>query len=306
MVDQNNTTNNSAFRRLYPFQSHHRTIGGFKYHYVDEGSGPPVVMLHGNPTWSFYFRSLIKGLSTDCRVIAPDHIGCGFSDKPSPDAYAYRLQNRIDDLEQFLDDLELSQKVTLVVHDWGGAIGLAWAVKHFRKVGRLVITNTVAFPMPEDNKLPLSLKFIREFKNLSTVLILGLNLFVRGALWFNTRKPLPRDVKAGLRAPYDSWRNRIATLKFVQDIPLQPHDPSYAAISHVDQNLYRLARVPTLICWGEHDFVFDRTYLYEWQRRFPAAETHVFRDAGHYLLEDASEKVLATVKAFFRKYPINS
>ena len=305
-TDQNNNKiNTSKFDHLYSFKSHYHTIGGFKYHYVDEGSGSPVVMLHGNPTWSFYFRNLIKGLSSDFRVIVPDHIGCGFSEKPHPRAYAYRLKNRIQDLEQFLNSLELSQKVTLVLHDWGGAIGMAWAVRHPQKVGRLIITNTAAFPIPEGKKLPLSLWILRNFKGLATIAVLGFNLFVRGALLLNSRKPLPKEVKAGLKAPYNSWRNRIATLRFVQDIPIKTHDPSYAIISDLDQNLHKLKRIPTLICWGEHDFVFDHTYLCEWQNRFPAAETHVFPDAGHYLLEDASEKVLATVKDFIQKHPIN-
>ncbi len=300
-----NKINASKFSHLYPFKPNFRPIGGLKYHYVDEGCGPPVVMLHGNPTWSFYFRSLIEGLSPDYRVIAPDHIGCGYSEKPHPHAYEYRLKNRIEDLEQFLNSLELNQKVTLVLHDWGGAIGMAWAVKYPQKVGRLVITNTAAFPIPKGKKLPLSLRIVRNFKGMATLAVLGFNLFVRGALLLNSQKPLPKEVKAGLRAPYNSWNNRIATLKFVQDIPINTHDPSYAIVSNLDQNLYKLKQIPMLICWGQHDFVFDQTYLREWQERFPAAEAHVFPDAGHYLLEDASEKVLAKVKDFFQDHPID-
>lgn len=296
-----NKINTSKFRHLYPFKSHYRTIGGFKYHYVDEGCGPPVVMLHGNPTWSFYFRNLIKGLSPDFRVIAPDHIGCGFSEKPHPRAYEYRLKNRIEDLEQFLNSLELSQKVTLVLHDWGGAIGMAWAVRHPQKVGRLIITNTAAFPIPKDKNLPVSLRVVRNFKGFATIAVLGFNLFVRGALLLNSYKSLTKDVKAGLRAPYNSWHNRIATLRFVQDIPVKTHDHSYTILSDIDRNLYKLKQIPMLICWGKHDFVFTVDYLAEWQRRFPHAESHIFSDAGHYVLEDVPEKVISLVKDFLER-----
>jgi len=291
-----NKINTSKFRHLYPFKSHYRTIGGFKYHYIDEGCGPPVVMLHGNPTWSFYFRNLIKGLSPGFRVIAPDHIGCGFSEKPHPRAYEYRLKNRIEDLEQFLNGLELNQKVTLVLHDWGGAIGMAWAVRHPQKVGRLIITNTAAFPIPKGKNLPASLRIVRNFKGFATIAVLGFNILVRGALLLNPYKSLTKDVKAGLRAPYNSWHNRIATLRFVQDIPIKTHDPSYTIVSDLEQNLYKLKQIPMLICWGRHDFVFTLEYLAEWQRRFPHAESHIFSDAGHYVLEDVPEKVISLVK----------
>jgi len=291
-----NKINTSKFRHLYPFKSHYRTIGGFKYHYIDEGCGPPVVMLHGNPTWSFYFRNLIKGLSPGFRVIAPDHIGCGFSEKPHPRAYEYRLKNRIEDLEQFLNGLELNQKVTLVLHDWGGAIGMAWAVRHPQKVGRLIITNTAAFPIPKGKNLTASLRIVRNFKGFATIAVLGFNILVRGALLLNPYKSLTKDVKAGLRAPYNSWHNRIATLRFVQDIPIKTHDPSYTIVSDLEQNLYKLKQIPMLICWGRHDFVFTLEYLAEWQRRFPHAESHIFSDAGHYVLEDVPEKVISLVK----------
>ena len=115
---------------------------------------------------------------------------------------------------------------------------------------------------------------------------------------------LPRDVRKGLTAPYNSWHNRAATLKFVQDIPINEKDPSYHLVQHVDNNLYKLSKHPVLICWGAHDFVFDGDYLSEWQRRFPGAEVHTFSDAGHYVLEDVPEKVTSRVKDFLEKHPV--
>ena len=260
-------------------------------------------MVHGNPTWSFYFRKLIKGLSSDYRAIAPDHIGCGLSEKPPLKKYAFRLKDRIEDLETFLDLLALQKKITLVVHDWGGMIGLAWAVNNPQKVKRLIITNTAAFLKPTAKRLPLSLWFVRNGGFLARFAVLGLNLFVYGALLSAPHKPLSTKAKTGLKAPYNTWSNRLATLKFVQDIPLKPGDPSYDIVGHVDKSLYRLKDLPMLICWGEHDFVFDGTYLQEWQRRFPNAECHVYPDAGHYLLEDEPGKVLRTIKDFLARHP---
>ena len=292
-----NKINTSKFRHLYPFKSHYRTIGGFKYHYVDEGCGPPVVMLHGNPTWSFYFRNLIKGLSSDFRVIAPDHIGCGFSEKPHPRAYEYRLKNRIEDLEQFLNSLELSQKVTLVLHDWGGIIGVAYGLKHPERLHRLIIMNTTAFFPPGGKELPIRLRIFRNIKLFAPPAVLIFNLFAYGAVFTASYRGLKKEVKRGLLAPYNSRKNRIAILKFIQDIPTNENDPSYQLVKWIDKNLHRLKEIPMLICWGKHDFVFTVDYLAEWQRRFPQAESHIFSDAGHYVLEDVPDKVISLVKA---------
>jgi pimeloyl-ACP methyl ester carboxylesterase len=129
----------SGFRHLYPFTSHYLDLNGLKYHYLDEGEGDPIVMVHGNPTWSFYFRELIKALSPRYRTIVPDHIGCGLSDKPESKNYDYRLKNRVDDLEILIHNLELKEKITLILHDWGGFIGMAYALRHPERIGRFII-----------------------------------------------------------------------------------------------------------------------------------------------------------------------
>lgn len=293
-----------AYRHRYPFQSHFVPINGHRYHYVDEGQGAPVVMLHGNPTWSFYYRQLIAALAPDYRVLAPDHIGCGLSDKPSRDAYAYRLEDRVRDLETFIDQVLPEAPLTLVVHDWGGMIGMAFALRHLDRIRRVVITNTSGFLPPAGKPIPLRLRLIRNFKTFAEPAVLGLNLFARAALVMCARRPLPRDVRRALVAPYDRPKNRIATLRFVQDIPLEPTDPSYALVRFVDDNLHRLQHLPMLICWGKHDFVFDLDYFHEWQRRFPDAEAHLFETAGHYLLEDEPWAVTRTIQNFLDRHPI--
>ena len=302
MIPHSDTIDISDFRHLYPFQSHFITIEGMNLHYLDEGLGEPLVMVHGNPTWSFYYRNLVQGLSPDFRTIVPDHIGCGLSDKPAESDYNFRLATRIRDLEILLDYLHLSQPITLVMHDWGGAIGLGYALRHPDRISRIILMNTAAFLLPAGKKLPLRLQLLRRFLFFSRMAFLGGNLFVRAALFMAPHARLRRDVCKGLSAPYNSWNNRLATFKFVEDIPLVPSDPSYALVQWMDHNLHRLSSIPKLICWGMHDFVFDQAYLKEWQQRFPDARIRTFPSAGHYLLEDAPSPVLKEILNFLKNH----
>jgi haloalkane dehalogenase len=282
---------------------HYLDLHGLRYHYLDEGQGEPVVMLHGNPTWSFYYRDLVRGLCDDYRAVVPDHIGCGRSDKPDDSRYPYTLERRVRDLEGLLDHLGLRENLTLVLHDWGGMIGMAFASRHPERVRRLVVLNTAAFRLPRGKRLPWSLWLCRNTP-LGPLLVRGLNLFCRGAARYCARRPLPPDIRAGYLAPYDSWRNRVAVLRFVQDIPLRPGDPAYDLVSEVEDGLHRFRRLPVLVCWGECDFVFDADFLAEWQRRFPEAEVHRFPDAGHYVLEDTGAEIVPLIKDFLKRHPL--
>lgn len=295
--------NPTDWKPLYPFKSRYFDLGGLRYHYVDEGSGPPVVMVHGNPTWSFYYRELIKALRPTHRCIAPDHIGCGLSDKPGDSKYSYTLDRRVSDLDALLSHLSIERDVTLVVHDWGGMIGLSWALLKPERISRLIILNTSGFLLPIGKRLPQRLKMLRDWKGFGNIAVLRMNAFARGALTMASRRGLAPAVRAGLVAPYDTPSNRIATLRFVQDIPLVPGDAAYETAKRTDDNLHTLAKLPAMICWGRHDFVFDSHFLAEWRRRFPNAETHAFDDAGHYVLEDAGKRVIPLVKDFIRRHP---
>ena len=290
--------------QAYPFKSNYLSIRGLRYHYLDEGRGEPLVMLHGNPTWSYYFRRLVEKFSATHRVIVPDHIGCGLSDKPGPERYDFRLRSRIDDLNALLNHLLPDQPVTLIVHDWGGMIGLGWAVEHLERVRRLVIMNTAGFFPPGRKAIPWRLRLLRRPNPLMDWAVLHLNLFARAALYMAPRRPLPPAVKAGLIAPYDTPRHRLATLKFVQDIPLSPDDPSGPIVARVERELGLITARPVLLIWGRHDFVFDRDYFDEWRRRVPQAEVHWLEEAGHYLLEDAPEEIAGLIGAFL-KNPVN-
>lgn len=275
-------------------------IRGLDYHYLDEGSGDPVVMVHGNPTWSFYFRALIKGLSPKYRCLVPDHMGCGLSEKPDESRYDFRLKSRVEDLEMFLDRLNLKENLTLILHDWGGMIGMAYAVNHPERIKRLVILNTAAFFPPGEKKLPIRLQIARNMRAIARPAILHLNLFALAALYMASAQGLENAVKQALIAPYNTPRNRLAILKFVQDIPLTSSDMSYSVVDHTQQHLFRLKDKPMMICWGMKDFVFDKDFLLEWQKRFPDAKVHRFPKAGHYILEDQPENVLECINNFFR------
>jgi pimeloyl-ACP methyl ester carboxylesterase len=303
-MKKNRPVNLSDFYHLYPFTSHYMELNGLKYHFLDQGTGDPVVMIHGNPTWSFYFRKLIRELSDRYRTLAPDHIGCGLSEKPGIKQYDYRLESRVRDLESFLEHLGVKEKITLVLHDWGGMIGMVYAIRYPQSIRRIVIMNTAAFLPPKGKTLPIRLKLVRNVTPFASLAVQGFNLFAYGALYMASYKGMKKDVKSGLIAPYNSWNNRIATLKFVQDIPVSEKDPSYGLVKYVDENLYKLSHIPMLICWGEHDFVFDSAYLAEWRRRFPNAEVHAFKDAGHYVLEDAAGRIIPLIKDFLRNHPL--
>jgi haloalkane dehalogenase len=280
-------------------------INGFRLHLIDEGGGDPVVMLHGNPTWSFYYRNLVAALRGDYRVIVPDHIGCGLSDKPDARRYPYTLERRVQDLDDLLERLGVRERITLVLHDWGGMIGMAWAHRRPERVKRLVVLNTAAFHMPRGKRLPWSLYLCRN-PLIGPFLVRGVNAFSWAAVrWCVTRRPLSPEAWAGYLAPYDSWRNRVAVLRFVQDIPLRAGDSAYDLVSEVQDGLQRFRRVPMLICWGEKDFVFDRNFLEEWRRRFPSAEVYTFADAGHFILEDAGEEVVALMRDFLIRHPLS-
>jgi haloalkane dehalogenase len=280
----------SEFKALYPFRSNWLDLAGLRYHYLDEGprDGPAVVMLHGNPTWSFYYRNLIPALSERYRVIVPDHIGCGLSDKPQD--YPYNLEQHIHNLEALLDHLGLPQ-ISLVVHDWGGVIGMGYATRHPANVSCYTIFNTAAFYLP---KLPKRILLCRS-PLLGAVAVRGFNAFAGLAVYqaVSQKERMTASVRSGYLAPYNSWRNRIAIHRFVQDIPWEEDHPTRATLLEIEAGLQKLTDRPMLIIWGADDFCFtERDFLPKWQKHFPGATTHVLRNAGHYVVEDAPEQIV--------------
>jgi len=283
-----------AWQELYPFESHYVALSGNRLHYLDEGRGESIVMVHGNPTWSFYYRRLVQEFRQDHRVIVPDHIGCGLSDKPQD--YPYTLEQHIDNLESLLEDKLGLKQMALVVHDWGGAIGMGYAVRHPEKIKACIVLNTAAFLMPN---CPWRI-WICKCPFFGALAIRGMNAFARAALSMATVQCdcMTPAIKAGYLAPYDNWANRIANLRFVQDIPLSPTHGTWKTVKEIQDKLQLLLDKPMLICWGDQDFCFNEHFLKMWMQYFPSATVHRFADAGHYVLEDAHERILPLLQDF--------
>jgi len=285
-----------AAQAEFPYSSHTLDVNGGQLAYIDEGprDAPVILCVHGNPTWSFYWRRIIAEYSDRYRVVVPDHIGCGRSDKPQ--GWPYRLEGHVDNLLRLIDVLDLND-ITLVVHDWGGAIGMGAATQRSERFTRFVVTNTAAF---RSDEIPLSISTIR-IPIYGQLAVRGLNGFARVATIRAVHDGLAPAAKQGLLAPYDNWKNRIATLRFVQDIPMHPGHPSWTELSRIDESIGNLADKPFLMLWGDDDFCFTPSFREEWQRRFPAAEVHHWDDVGHYVMEDAPDRVIEAMDAFLAR-----
>lgn len=281
------------WRALYPFASHWLTLAAGRCHFVDEGQGPPVLFVHGNPTWSFYWRNLILALREQYRVIAVDHLGCGLSDKPQQ--YSYRLQDHIDNLVALVDSLDL-RELTICGHDWGGAISLGAALARPDRIARIVMLNTGAFPPPF---FPWRIRVCRT-PGLGKLALQGLNLFSLSALRMAVRDPgcLTPAVRAGLLAPYNSWENRIGVYSFVKDIPASPSHPTWATLQHIEQGLAGFADRPIQLIWGMQDWCFRPACLRRFQQHWPSADVVEIPQAGHWVVEEAAEEVERSLRWF--------
>jgi haloalkane dehalogenase len=262
--------------------------------YVDEGGAgtEAVLMLHGNPTWSYYYRHLVRALAPSIRCVVPDHIGMGASEKPA--GYDYTLATRIADVEALVAALGL-KRVHLVVHDWGGAIGFGFAARHPELIGRIVILNTAAFA---SRRIPARIALCK-LAGLGPLLVRGLNGFAGPAVSMAMhRRALTADEKRGYLWPYGSWADRVAVSAFVRDIPLDPAHPSWSTLAAVERGLGQFRDRPALVFWGGHDFCFNDHFLARWRELLPQAKVSRIADAGHYVLDDAREDVIPPVTAF--------
>lgn len=284
----------SGFEAEYPFESHFADVRGRRYHYLDEGpedDARPLLFVHGNPTWSFAWRNLIRGLAPMRRCIAIDHIGCGLSEKPQE--YDYTLATHIANLAEFIKQGDL-RNITLIAHDWGGCIGMGAAGRMPERFRRFVLMNTAAF---RSQRIPLRIAVCR-IPFLGPIGVRGLNLFARAAQQMAVVRRLPASVRRGYLAPYDSWANRVAIQRFVEDIPLNDRHPSYQTLVEVEAGLGQFQRLPMLLAWGMRDWCFTPAFLSEWQERFPQAVVERLDSASHYLFEDEPERLLKVIQGF--------
>lgn len=295
---------NDTFGGEYPFRPNYMKVFGHRMHYVDEApdnnpNAQPIVLLHGNPTWSFLYRKFVPPIvESGFRAIAPDYVGWGRSDKPF-DRSLYRLENRIQYFTRFMDALDL-RDVTLVMQDWGGPIGLGYAVEHPERIKRLVIMSTWAFEWPEGAELPSFFRVCRE-PYLGDAVLMGYNIFIEGFLFTEIKRKerLTPEVMRGYRAPFPDYCSRVATT-VIQDVPLTREDPSFGKMKEIEGRLNRL-NVPTLLVWGEDDVLLP---VYDiWKKIYPHSELRMVPRAGHFLQEDAPAEVMGAIQEFLARHP---
>lgn len=290
------------FGGTFPFQPRFIDAEGVRLHYVDEGprDAAPVLMLHGNPTWSYMYRVPIRLLSqAGHRCVALDHMGFGASEKP-PRPREYTLERHVDNTVAAIDALDLHD-ITLAGHDWGGPIGLGALLRRPERFRAIVLMNTWAWELP--SFLP---PFLREFRTdgLGEILALAGNLFVESIPGGMTRREVDPVMMDAYRAPFPDYWSRIGTLAFPRDIPLSERDPSSGAMSRIHAQLGGLD-LPALFVWGMRDRVFQPVFLEQWRELFPAARVVALEDAGHYLLEDQPEPIAREIADFLRELGSN-
>ena len=287
------TTASWIDRSAYPFQSNYFEVDGGRMHYIDEGHGQPLVMVHGTPTWSFLYRTLIIEFSRDYRVIAPDHIGFGLSEKP--EKWSYRPQDHARNLELLIDHLGLKD-IVLCVHDFGGPIGLSYALEHPENVRALVIFNTFLWSLKGDPAFerPASLfnnaigRWLYLRQNFSA------NVMVRSA--WGKHRPLAPDVHRQYQQPFPSADSRKGTWRFFQ---------SLLGESDWYESLWvrreRIADKPALILWGMRDIAFKEKELARWKGLFPRARVVTYPQAGHFVPDEAGPEAVQEIGDFLVK-----
>jgi haloalkane dehalogenase len=292
-----------TFGGLWPYEPRWFDTPDGRMHYVDEGprEGRPVVLVHGNPTWGFLYRNFVGRLAdAGHRVIVPDHLGFGRSEKPAR-AELYRIPAHVGRFDALLESLDLSE-ATVVPQDWGGPIGLSWAVAHPQRVAGLFILNTYAHRPPGKVPLPLPLRLFRT-PGVGEVMVKGLGLFHRVFLFragVVHHERLTPEVKRAYLAPHPSWSSRTSVLVFPREIPSGPEGPVSDLLAPLEQGLEREFRhKPVKIVWAMKDVAFTPQMLEQlWLRTFPDAQVVRLEDAGHYLQEDAHERIVPELLDF--------
>lgn len=294
------------FGSLPDFDLPTRTVqlGQWTCSYVETGpaNGHPVVFVHGNPTWSYMWRHLLRALGeAGYRAIALDHIGMGRSQRPPRRSYHPSLSQRISEFDQFIAQVVPQGRFALVAHDWGGPIGVSWATQHAQRISHLMVMNTAGFALPAGMSFPLSLRLARS-RPFGTLLTRHTNAFVRATLRWGGTGPLPQPVRRGYLAPYASAAARSAIVGFLRDIPVRSRSHTHTILRRTEQQLPALDEVPTLVCWGMRDPVFGQRILTRWRELMPHAQVLQFDTVGHLIPEEAAPALADLLPAFLRDH----
>jgi haloalkane dehalogenase len=266
-------------RQAYPFTSRYLDLDVGRMHYIDEGSGPPILMVHGNPTWSFLYRHMITSLRPTYRCVAPDHIGFGLSDKPQ--GWTYHPADHARNLTRLVDQLDL-RDLTLVMQDWGGPIGLSYALQHLPNVRRLIILNTWCWPVNRD---PYYIAFSSVMGgSIGRFLIRRYNFFAGGVMrqWFGDQSRLTPQIHEHYLRPLARPEDRKGCMVFPKEIV-----GATPWLSELWAQRGKLQHLPALIVWGMKDMAFRRQELARWTALFPQAQVVQVASAGHFVQEEA-------------------
>lgn len=290
-----------TFEGTFPFAPHYYSANGTDSHFVDEGNGEPIVMVHGDPTWGYLYRNFISPLSQQYRCIVPDQMGMGKSATPQ-DRSLYHLQQHSANLEALLLHLDL-HNITLVLHDWGGPVGLGFATRHPERIKRLVLMNTWAFAPWPGGPFPRLLELIRSERG--EMFVLKRNGYLEPALLGTTHhtEKLTQTIMNAYRAPFPTPESRLAMLCWSRDIPVQETDASYAEMKRIEHGLSQFRNTPILLLWGMKDPVLSPSVLRLWQEVYPHSITHELEDASHFLQEDAPERIVQWIGDFLEAKP---
>jgi haloalkane dehalogenase len=265
----------------YPFGPHWLDLDGLRMHYVDEGDGDPVLLLHGNPTWSFLYRKAIPPLAAAHRVVAPDYLGFGRSDKPlERDAYTY--ERHVASIARLVEELDL-RDLTIVVQDWGGPIGMRVALDHADRVRGLVVMNTGVGGgrAPSDTWLRFR-EVVRE---------LGGAVEISRLVQSGSATELSDDVLRGYDAPFPTPESKVGVQMFVEHVPTEPEHPNTPSLLAVRDEISRW-RKPTLVLFGDSDPIFAPRVAESIAALIPGAgPAELVAGAGHFLQEDRGEEV---------------
>ncbi len=282
-------------RDCYPFESHYAEVPDGRLHYVDEGQGETLLMLHGTPMWSFLYRHLISGLREDYRVVVPDHLGFGLSDKPP--GYSYRPEAQARNIAAFIEGLDL-QDITLVVHDFGGPIGLSYALDNPARIRRLVIFNTWLWPLQADFQKVVVGRLLGSPLGRWLFLRFNFEVNVITPAAFGDRSTFTRAIHDHYRAPLRDPIARQAVWVYAREL-LGSRDWYRGLWARRE----RLQGIPTLILWGMKDPVFGPGYLARWREALPEAQTVTYPTTGHYVQEEQGAALLPTITQFLHEHP---
>lgn len=277
-----------AVRELFPFTSRFFTVGKYRLHYVDEGEGPVLLLMHACPLWVFSFREVIRAFSSSHRVVALDQMGFGLSDKPAD--FDYRLEMHADLLEMFVHGLGLTD-ITLIMHGRGSTIGMAYAVRNPDNVRAFVTLNAMGFT---GFCLPWRLQVCR-IPWLGAKIVLGLDLLTREF------RRYPEAVQTAYALPFPDSGSKISLIRFIEDIPCVPEDDSAQSMLEVETSLWMLREKPASIIWAKKDWLYTKSSFRAWIKYFPEAEVHLIDHAGRNIQEDAPDELISILRDFLER-----